>query len=187
MYTVEVTIKGTSPLLMNRHPLPEEDVVITERPGSPPEHKWEPEFERTKYKMEDGKLYQPAVCIHKCMEKAALNFQIPGKGKKTYRDMIAAEAFVEPDMIIHKIQHCVADRRWVRIKTAAIVRTRAKLPEWELDFRIVVVQDQLPEEALNKILQYGSQAVGIGDYRPQKGGPFGRFMIVKFEKVEESA
>ena len=201
MFSVDVSIKGTAPILMNRHPLPEEtEETQTKVSGRAKKYDWREEFIRSKYLMpltgglldtfsvdptlEDNKenmaLYTPSEVIHGCMMKSALNFLIPGRGKKTYKDLVRAVVIIEPDYLIHEIQESEPDRRWVRIKTAAVVRTRAKLPDWSLSFRLVVNSDQLPVEALKQILEYGSQVIGIHDYRPK----FGRFMVTKFEEVK---
>lgn len=183
MYTIDCTAKGTESrpaLLMNRNPLPgEAEPVVKKTPGMREGmQNYMVDFEKSKYLTEDGKLYLPSTAIHRCLADAALNFQIPGKGKKTYKSLIVGSLMVEPDFIIHKIQECEPDRRWVRIKTARIVRTRAKLPKWEIDFSLVVTEDQLPEDALKQILEYAALTKGLGDYRPR----FGQFMITKFQR-----
>lgn len=183
MYTVEVRIKGTRPLLMHRNPLPEEgDPVIKKITGmSKEQQKYMVDFEKSKYVMEDGTtLYQPASAIHKCLAESALNFQIPGKGKKTYKALVVGSLLVEPDIIVHEIQEAVPDRQWVRIQTSRIVRTRARLDEWALSFQLLVADDQFPEEALKQILEYGAVTKGLGDYRPV----FGRFIVTEFKRVE---
>lgn len=182
MYTIEVRIKGTRPLLMHRNPLPEEgDPVIKKVTGMSKEaQKYMVDFEKSKYKMEDGTLYQPAAAIHKCLTESALNFQIPGKGKKTYKGLVVGSLLVEPEMIVHEIQEAVPDRRWVRIQTSRIVRTRARLDEWALSFRLLVADDQFPEEALKQIIEYAAVSKGLGDYRPV----FGRFIVAKFERLK---
>jgi len=183
MYTIEVRVKGTKPRLMHRNALPEEaDPVIKKRSGmSQEEQKYMVDYEKSKYVTEDGKLYLPAAAVHKCLAESAVNFQIPGRGKKTYKSLVVGSLLVEPDMIIDEIQEAVPDRRWVRIKMARIVRTRARLDEWALAFRLIVADDQFPEDALKQILEYGAVTKGLGDYRPV----FGRFMVTEFNRVDK--
>jgi len=184
MYTIQVRIKGTRPLLMHRNPLPEEgDPVIKKKTGMTQEQqKYMVDFEKSKYMTEDGTLYQPASAIHKCLVESALNFQIPGKGKKTYKALVVGSLLVEPEIIVHEIQEAVPDRQWVRIQSARIVRTRARLNEWALSFQLLVADDQFPEEALKEILEYGAVTKGLGDYRPV----FGRFIVTEFNRTETS-
>lgn len=199
-YRIAVSIVGTRPLLMNRNPLPEEEAAgipdwvenitnldtkqstTTETVGVPlNQQDWFSDFIRSQYRTADGQLYQPSRSIHKNMEKASLNYKIKGKGKKTYKDLVMGAMAIEPDQIIHKIQECVPDRQYVGIGKARIVRTRARLDNWALDFEILVFLDQLPLDALKKILIYGGMCLGVGDYRPH----YGKFDVTRFDKMKD--
>jgi hypothetical protein len=46
---------------------------------------------------------------------------------------------------------------------------------------LIVDEDEMPIETLKEIFDVAGRSVGIGDFRPAKGGPFGRFMITRFE------
>lgn len=187
-------------LLMNRLPLPEEPkpepkkgkgkttVSSSKDVGGVPieQQDYYGEFEGSKYLAPlgpDGEmvLVQPSCMIHKVMQEAALDFQIKGRGKKTYKSLVKGSLLVEPEFIVHENQECTVDRRYVRIKNARIVRTRCCIPKWSLSFRILVLSDQLPFEVVNKILVRSGEAFGIGDYRPV----FGRFIVTKFEREAE--
>jgi len=174
MYSVDVSVKGISSLLQNRHPFPEEEEEVLRTSGV---QDYSQKYELAKYLTEDGRLCQPADHFIGCMKKAAVNYKIKGKRGKTFKDLVSAAVFIEPNKIIHKIQDCVKDRQWVRIQRAAVVRERPRFDSWELDFNISVVDDQLPPEMLKEILAHGGLSVGIGDYRPR----YGRFEVTKFE------
>jgi hypothetical protein len=45
-------------------------------------------------------------------------------------------------------------------------------------FTIEFAPDLVSADILVKILADAGMRVGVGDYRPQKGGPFGRFQII---------
>ena len=74
-----------------------------------------------------------------------------------------------------KEQEKFVDRRSVKVGTSRVTRTRAVLPEWS--FSIAAEHD--PDVAdLFHIRQWAEIAgarIGLGDYRPQRGGLFGRF------------
>lgn len=57
------------------------------------------------------------------------------------------------------------------------MRHRPRFDDWELDFEIHVLDEQIKPDVVNGILTDAGQYVGIGDYRPK----YGRFMITKFE------
>jgi len=174
MYEIQVTIEGISPLLMNRFAEEKAEEVIKRVTGKPvPE-----EIAVSLYILPDGKIYQPATHIEGAFIKAAANFKITGKGKKTYKDLAKSSIFVEPDAIVHEIQEYGIDKRPVVNPTTRgrVIRARPILNNWKLSFKIKVLDDQFPREVVKSILDYAGSSVGIGDYRPR----FGRFMVTAF-------
>jgi hypothetical protein len=176
MTSISVTIEGLAPLLHHRYPGEVPETKSKRRTGT---KDWKAQAESAKYATEDGELYQPSVHIEQAMVRAASNFQIPSRGKKTYRDLIQAACVVEPDYIIHKHQDYEIDERPVRVQRARVMRYRPKLNKWALDFTITVLDEQLPVEVVREILDHAGRFVGIGDYRPK----FGRFQVTKWEAV----
>jgi len=177
MKKINATIRGIAPLLQHRFQVEEEDPKWTEQPGFKDYSK---DVLKALYITDDGVVYQPADHIWGSMTKAAVNFKIPGRGKKTYKDLIKSACFIYPDCIPHKISKWVVDRRPVVIQRSRIIRERPRFDEWELDFEIQVLDDQLPIEAVRKILEYAGNYVGIGDFRPR----FGRFMVAYFKEIK---
>jgi len=51
-----------------------------------------------------------------------------------------------------------------------------------LDFTISLQDEQLQVNVVKELLDHAGLYVGIGDYRPQRGGKFGKFMVTKFEE-----
>lgn len=176
MKTIEVTIKGVTPLLMNRF---SQGSATTDKPrtGVPD---WKASAELALYSNDDG-LYQPAEHIERSLTLAAVNFKVAGKRGKSYATLVGSSVDIVPDAIPHKIKDYVIDSRPVVVQRARVVRYRPRLDIWELDFSIVLHDDQLPPEVAKQILDFAGLYVGIGDYRPQKRGKFGKFMVTKFE------
>lgn len=178
MYEVKVRIESVSPLLMNRFAEEKAEDVIKRVSGRPVP----PDIAVSLYILPDGKIYQPATHIEGSFIKAAANFKITGKGKKTYKDLAKSSIFVEPDAIVHDIQDYGVDKRPVVNPTTKgrVIRARPILNKWSLSFRIKVLDDQFPREVVKNILDYAGSSVGIGDYRPR----FGRFMVTEFNTVD---
>jgi len=180
MQKIKVTIKGISPLLMNR--FPESEGKLEEkskkRMGNPD---YDKEAEQKLYKLPNGTLYQPASHIEGCMIKASTGFQIAGKRKKTYKDLVKGSVFVTPDAIPHKIQKYNIDRRSVVVPATRgrVMRARPILNEWSLSFTIEIRNDQLPIEVIKQILDTAGNEIGIGDFRPR----FGRFIVTEFKET----
>ena len=177
MNKIEVSIKGIAPLLQHRFHVEEEDPKWTELTGF---KDYSEDVLKALYVDGDGVIYQPADHIWGAMCKAASNFKIPGKGKKTYKDLIKSACFVYPDVIPHNLQTWEVDRRPVVIQRARIVRERPRFDAWELDFEIHVMDKQLPVDAVKKILDHAGNYNGIGDFRPR----FGRFTVTKYKEIK---
>ena len=71
----------------------------------------------------------------------------------------------------------------VVVSRARILRTRAKFDEWAVSF-IVDVDDELVDKAqLSTWLDIGGRRIGLGDWRPEKSGHFGRFEMASIKKL----
>jgi len=180
MKEVEITIKGISPLLMHRFPMTGADEPSKKRTGVPD---WQAEAEIALYKDEEGIIYEPASHLEASIQNAAKSFKITGRRGATYGKLVGATVEVHPDAIPHKITKYVIDSRPVVIQRARIIRYRPRFDEWELDFTLRLLDEQLKVDVVKEILDQAGLYVGIGDYRPQRGGKFGKFMVTKFEEV----
>jgi len=158
MYEVQVRIESISPLLMNRFAEETAEEVIKRVTGKPVQ----PEVAVSLYILPDGTIYQPATHIEGAFIKAAANFKITGKGKKTYKDLAKSSIFVEPDAIAHEIQEYSIDKRPVVNPTTRgrVIRARPILNKWALSFRIKVLDDQFPREVVKSVLDYAGSSVG---------------------------
>lgn len=181
MKQVKVSIKGITPLLMHRFASEKKGDLAgpgKRRSGVPD---WEKEGEIAAYRDDKGKLYQPATHIECAMKEAAKNFKVSGKRGATYSKLVASTLSVVPDAIPHKIQDYEIDSRPVVVQRARVTRYRPILKDWELDFILELPDDQLQVEVVKEILDYAGLYVGIGDFRPGKGGKFGKFMVTEFK------
>lgn len=179
MKTYEVEIKGVTPLLFNKFNEAEISDKVKKRTGAVADRNIEDKL----YKTDDGQIYTPATHLIGCIGNAAKEFKIPGKRTATYSKLVASSIGVEPFAIVHKKQ------KWDTFSISAVIPAtrgramvhRPRLTEWALAFT-VSVDDGVPEETLKNILDHAGQYVGIGDWRPQKRGQFGKFIVTKFEE-----
>jgi len=179
MKTFEVTIKGVSPgILMHRFPeMTEADLQNSVKPRTRGRGTREEEAESVAYRLETGELYHPAEHIYGAMVRAAGDFQIQGRGKKTYRDLVKGSVIVAPEQIVHNTNDYDIDSRPVVIQRARVIRHRPLLRDWELSFELSALDEGLPVEVLNAIVVRAGEQFGIGDYRPR----FGRFIVTRFQ------
>ena len=189
MYAVDVKVRGVSPLLQNRFPMPDYEDMGKGGHTQTGSRDYREQWRDSLYVTRDGEIYQPAVHFERSMVKAAVNFKIQGKRGKTYKDLVSSSVFINPEEILHGIKNpdeldtdadkpLYLDLRPVVIQRARVPKVRPAFKSgWELEFVIDVIDDQMPQEMLKDILEYAGRAVGVGDYRPR----FGRFQVVRFE------
>lgn len=171
---IDVTIKGVAPLLQHRFD-DTKDAGEIKKSGRQYNH--EKQAKQALYTDKNGNIIQPAIHIENSMIKAATEFPMPGKGKKTFKDAFKGGIFVEPLEIPHKIQEWTIDKQNVVVNRARITRARPRLDEWELDFTIISIDERLTSDIIKQILNEAGNTKGIGDYRPR----YGRFEVIKFE------
>lgn len=177
MKTVQIRIEGVSPLLQHRFNVVDVDLKSKKKNLK----KNEDVYEDYLY-MNDGKVCQPAEHIIAALKRAGAKFQIPGQGKLTYKNLVGSGVIIiNPYMIEHENQNWIPDRRSVVVQRARIIRTRPKFEEWALSFQIEYDDEEIPKEVINELLVFAGKRIGIGDYRPEKGGLFGRFIVTEFK------
>lgn len=177
----EVEIKGSSALLMNRYvegTLEEIKVRKGEAKQRNPSDKL--------YTNADGSPYIPSTYLRGALIEAGKSVKVQGKGKATYSKLIGSTLMVSPDAIPIK------PNKWEAYTITAVNPmtkgrmsvTRPKFNEWGLRFEITTTDD-IPADKLAAILEEAGRYVGIGDWRPQKKGMFGKFIVTKFEEMKE--
>lgn len=178
MKTLNVKIKGTRPLLMNRFGGAEEVPATASRGkkkdyGTPMEQAVKATYH------DEGKVYIPSTWITSSVRNAASLFKAPGK-RSSLKNM-AGCAIVCPDekLFLNKtVEDIEVDSRGAVIQRARIVRHRPKFNEWTLEFSLMVDEELLDTETVKAIINEAGRTQGIGDYRVNKGGPFGSFEVV---------
>lgn len=180
-YESTVKIVGVTALLQHRYRFSDErfqDEVEKSATRKSGRQDYSQEWKTALYADKDGNIYEPASHIEGAIVRAAGNFQITGRSKKTYRELVKGAVFVSPDAIpLGKKEPDFIHKARVIVNRAAVERLRPGFRVWELSFTIQVLDEQLGKDVLREILQHAGQYYGIGDFRPR----FGRFRVVSFE------
>ncbi len=172
---VNVRIRGISPLLMHRFPL--EPVQAIEKRSK------EEQAEIAAYRDEETEeLYIPGVAIQRALIAAATYSK--GKGRGTLQKPVAACAFVDPDQCGLGTTTYKIDARAVVVPVTKgrIVRFRPRLDAWETGFSLDYDPDLLTEQQLRTVVDDAGARVGLLDFRPERKGPFGRFIVTGWER-----
>jgi len=186
MYEVNVKIEGITPLLMNSSIGVDDDVIKKVTGSTSKLAEAEQVCFKKLYMMPDGTVYQPGIHVERMLSESAKNYKIKGKGKSTYSKIFGSAITVAPDAIPHLIKDWKVNAQNVVIPSTKgrVMCYRAEFPKWVLEFTIQVLDDQIPLEVVKQVIEYGGIYNGLGDFRPQKKGKFGKFMVTRFEKAE---
>lgn len=173
-YEVKVRIRGICDYLQNRRN-PDKD-ESRQKSG---EKDYSQDAEKALYFDDEIGCYIPSKQLRASLVKAATNFNIRGKGKKTYKDMVNATLEIEPDKIpLGKKTFDYKHQEYGKINRFQILISRPAFKKnWEIDFTLLVLDDQMQKNILKEIIDYAGKFVGIGDWRPH----FGRFEVISFE------
>lgn len=177
-----ISVKGTSPLLMNRFAEKSIDSKIKRRAGAIAD-----EDIKNKLYIYNDKTHIPAVYFRNSIVEASKQFKIAGKGKSTYSKLVGATVDVLPEMIS-------LTEKYVPFKIAAVnpmtkgrmMVTRPRFDKWSAEFEVILHDPSVPATVFHDILENAGKYVGIGDWRPEKKGMFGKFMITSFKEVDNS-
>jgi len=183
MKNIKIEITGISPLLQHRFPMPENGEA--KKPIRKNKEQQTDDVEKSLYRLPDGTIIQPALHIITSMKKGAAKFQVPGSGKLTFKNIVGGGAvIITPESIPHKIQTYEIDRRPVVVPSTKgrVVRERPVFNNWRLCFEVEFDESEISASDIHEILAYAGRRVGIGDFRPERGGSFGRFVISEFKE-----
>lgn len=174
---VTFLVKGLSPLLQNN---PAEFIGVddVESLAAKKEYNDEDEARRRCYMNPDGLYCHPAGSFTKAMMKA-----VSGKkfGKMFATSAIKGAVFIaEPFSVIEDADgepHTTysIDRRSVVIGKSRILRCRPCWHPWQMRVPLEIDTAILTPSQVLESLALAGRIIGIGDYRPEKSGGFGRF------------
>ena len=140
----------------------------------------------------DGTVFIPPMSFKMSLDTAAkmLGEQIPGKGKSTYTKFFLSGVLVtdliklplkKDDLRGNRI-HANADG--VRGSGKRVWRTFPAIDEWSAIVPFNVLADEITKDVFAKTLRQAGAFVGIGQFRPEKGGYYGRFSVEKIDWKE---
>jgi len=179
---IRVEIEGQTPLLMNRFT---EESEIKISAGTSPVAvgtKGSPREQATKkaYADDKGNLYIPGPNLFSCIIQAG-TFHKAGKAKVTTlkSSLIPAGMAVLDVVCPLNTKDFEVDSRSVVIPSTGgrIMCHRPRLDTWKLGFRLDVDEAMFPAAFVRLLIDDAGRKVGLGDFRPARKGPFGKFAV----------
>lgn len=179
---VEIELEGFAPYSQSRmfeaEALPSETKDVTEK------RLWREKMTTD----ENGIVCIPAMALKQCFDAGAarLGLQIAGRGKTTYTKFFVSDVtpFGDVSLGVHKDEvesiainaHANGDRS----SGTRVVRLFPLIRRWKGTARFALMGDTIPESIFERVVRYSGFSVGIGRFRPEKGGMNGRFKVDEF-------
>lgn len=192
MISINCTIEGKTPLLMN--PFTDEaqmkatsgtSASIVGDKGTPREQA-EVKVYRSAH---GGHPIIPQPNLFSCFMAAGKFFKA-GKSKITTQKSSLLPACLEIDGIGIPVEHrdpWEVDTRAVRNPSTGgrFQCHRPSFNDWKLSFSMSLDESVMSETFLRDIIDKAGSAIGLGDFRPDCKGPFGKFRVVLWETETE--
>lgn len=124
----------------------------------------------------------PWVMIYNSICKAGADFK--AKGRKTMQSLLAPTISCEVEKISLGTDQFETFVEYCKIppRTGAMVEIgRPKLSNWSCTVPMLADCEAYNPHQLEAIVKHAGKNVGIGAWRPQLKGPYGRFKVTRFE------
>ncbi|BBE51188.1 hypothetical protein OYT1_ch1642 [Ferriphaselus amnicola] len=185
---IKITLSGVSPLICNRFTEAAQQkvsagttVAIRGAQGMPREQA-EPKL----YLDANSKPCIPSPNLMRAIVDAG-TFIKSGKSKlSTQRTSLvpAGISIVEPELPITPSKWEVDSRSVVIPATGGrVMAHRPRFDEWRLSLTLDVDTDMFDEGVARQLVDLAGQRIGLGDFRPARRGPFGRFRVDSWKKI----
>lgn len=186
MRSVEVRVTGVTPLIVNRfHEEAQESATTGVR--SRKEHDEPLEDARKRLYVDSvGKPYFPAENLRQSIIVAAAGTKV---GRRSAQRDAAAALYLEPYALLIDPPSWEVDARPVVNPSTKgrIVRYRPIFNTWSIGFTLNVETNLIDLRTMRKIVDDAGNYVGIGDFRPTRKGPYGRFRVDEWSEGEATA
>ena len=191
MLLIECWVEGTMPILLNR---PTEEALSGRTRTTNPGEEDDPRdiAEKNVYRLPRTKqLAIPGAAISRMLREAGGSHKVKGS-RKSLKYLVPAAVVVMDDLLglfLNDRQTPIVefeiDSRPVTIPSTKgrIMRHRARCNEWSCKIRMRINEAIIDAQMIRKLLIEGCSLNGLGDFRPEKGGPFGLSDVVQWEII----
>ena len=188
---IEITIEGLTPLLCNRFT---DAAALAATQGTRGSTRGDRGTEREiceskLYLDKDGKPCIPQPNLLSCIVDGGIWHKI-GRKQVTTKSSSLVYACCDVVGLTIPIEHEApwsVDARPVVIPATKgrILCYRPRFDDWKLTFEIELLTDIIGVKLMRDIIDDSGMKSGLGDFRPNHKGPFGRFKVVHWHEVKE--
>ena len=127
-------------------------------------------------------LYLPGPALQRAFVSGAAYSK--GKGRGNLSRVAAACLLVTPERISLGTKTYAVDTRPVVVPATKgrVLRHRPRIDKWSCSLELEFDENLLTPGQLRRIVDDTGSRVGVLDFRPEKRGPFGRFMVTFWEQ-----
>ena len=144
--------------------------------------------EQAAYRTDDGNLYAPSTWFFRSIIEVGGYYKQRGS-RKSLKYILPAAILVPADIIPlvdldgKPIKDFEVDARPVVIPATKgrIMAYRPKIEVWRATIPMEVDTTIIDLDMAHQLLEDAGRRQGVGDFRPEKKGPFGRFKIVRWD------
>ena len=137
---------------------------------------------------DDGNVFIPPMAFKLSIEKAAqfLSMKIPGQGSSKYTKHFSAGVLVM-DPLILPIKKQDVPGEWFFVPSQGqkgggkrVDKCFPVIQQWQGQVTYYILDETITESVFKIHLQEAGNFIGIGRFRPEKGGFYGRYKIAEF-------
>jgi hypothetical protein len=140
----------------------------------------------------EGFVEIPGPCFANCLKSAAkrLKIQVPGKGRVEYTKYFEAGVMVTDSLTLPiKSDDVGCDKLFVpsdgkRGGGKRVIKYFPRIEEWAGQVQFYIFDDIITEEVFTQVLRAAGMLVGIGRFRPENCGFYGRFTVESLDWSE---
>lgn len=141
----------------------------------------------------DGHVEIPGACFANCLKTAAkrLKLQVPGKGRVEYTKYFEAGVMVTDGIVLPIKADAVAGEKLFvpsdgrRGGGKRVTKYFPRIDAWEGSVTYFIFDDIITEDVFKHVLTTSGLLVGIGRFRPESCGYYGRFSVKSIRWLEE--
>jgi len=142
---------------------------------------------------DDGLVFIPPMSFKKSLETASrfLGMQIKGRGKTTYSKHFKAGVLVTDGLVLPiKAVDVPGEVFFVPANGRDGSRVKRKFPvirEWSGEVTYYILDDTITEDVFSAHVKEAGNFIGIGRFRPENGGFYGRYAVDSISWQDASA
>lgn len=188
--TIRVPLVGTMPLIVHNFSEKSKRQMLDKMQGrSTPKVVRDPQadYEAAFYRTKDG--YGFPITAFKAATVGAARFYGKDVKMTELRQFIFMRGDIspnDPQALVEIVGEPHMREDVVRLSGAGStdLRYRPEFPEWTTVLEITYVQSSLSRDSVLSLIDAGGMGVGVGEWRPEKRGEFGTYMIDPSKEVE---